>query len=106
MAVRVDPSLSHTYIPEITHIPEIVHPHVYNLSSRREEYVANDSSVSRIRVSSLGCSLNASTISHMQDGKKTLQMAVRVDPGNEQAKKALAALGSATPLRAPTSSEL
>jgi hypothetical protein len=42
----------------------------------------------------------------MQEGKKTLQMAVRVDPGNEQAKKALAALGSATPLRAPTSSEL
>jgi hypothetical protein len=42
----------------------------------------------------------------MQEGKKTLQMAVRVDPGNEKAKKALASLGSATPLRAPASSEL
>jgi hypothetical protein len=42
----------------------------------------------------------------MQEGKKTLQMAVRVDSGNELAKKALAALGAATPLRVPPSSEL
>lgn len=29
-----------------------------------------------------------------QEGKKTLQMAVRVDPGNDLAKKALASLGA------------
>ena len=40
------------------------------------------------------------------DGKKTLQMAVRVDPGNELAKKALASLGSATPLRVNKQGEL
>ena len=30
----------------------------------------------------------------LQEGKKTLQMAVRVDPGNDLAKKALASLGA------------